>query len=54
MSTGKKLYLDSLTEDNFPQLRDNSDGSTIVLNFEESLYQDNFTDPNVKLYVLCL
>jgi len=49
MSTGKKLYLDSLTEDNFPQLWDNSDGSTIVLNFEEALYQDNFTDPNVKL-----
>ena len=49
MSTGKKLYLDPLTEDNFSQLWDNSDGSTIVLNFEEPLYQDRFTDADVKL-----
>ena len=49
MSTGKILYLDYLTEDNFSQLRDNSDGSTIVLNFDEPLYQDRFTDADVKL-----
>jgi hypothetical protein len=49
MSTGKKLYLDPLSEDNFSQLWDNSEGSTIILNFGEYLYQDNFLDPDTKL-----
>ena len=49
MSTGKKLYLDPLSEENFSQLWDNSEGSTVILNFGEPLYYDNLADPDTKL-----
>ena len=52
MSTGKKLYLDTLSEDNFSQLWDNSDGQTIIMNLFEGLYYDNFHDPDLRLDVI--